>query len=491
MNLNQGRTEVGGAKTPGRAGSDLPAPAISYVVGIIGIGLAAAAWALVTHPPQNIQNIILWALAALAGEMLLFATATGRAQVNLATSVHLAMILALPTGDMVVALLASRFVAKFILKRQVWYRALFNVAQGTGATLAAAGVLSLVSGTSGVASSAQQLLDLAPGFLAAGVVYYVLNTFSVAGVVAYSTNGSVFRTWRENYGYLAEASGTVALILFSPLMYLAWQMLGWPGLLVFLAPSLFVKIMSERYVDLRNTQQDAIASERLAAKGEMAAEVGHEINNYLTAVYCHMQMLAVGDRKGDDGMDRVKEVLAQLDNISSLSKGLMDFSHRETRRAPVKIADLIEGTLAFLRPQNRFEGTEIRLDLDPRVGEVNVDAAQIQQVVTNLVLNAANVMNESGRTRRQMDIWLRLHDITGVVEFGVADNGPGIPAELRRRIFEPGFTTRANGNGFGLSTSLRIVQNHGGELTAENLPTGGALFRVTLPLGPRSARKAA
>lgn len=476
---------------PAQAG-ELPAPAISYVAGVIGGSVLAIVLTLVFNPPQSLSLILMWGMAALAGELLVFSTATGRAQINLATSVHLAMILALPAGDMVVALLLSRTLAKFVFQRQAWYRALFNVAQCTGATLAAAGVLALLAEPVTGTVTVPILQQLAPGFLSAVAVYYLLNTFSVSGVVALTSGDTIWRAWRENYGYLAEMAGTAALVLFSPLMLLSWQILGWPGLLIFLAPTVFVKITSERYVALRRAHQEAIACERLAAKGEIATEVGHEINNHLTAIYCQVHLLANGAGSGGAAShEGMRNVLARLDQINSLSQGLMESTQKETHRAPVRLDSLIERTVSFLRPQSRFDGVDIRLDLDPRMGEVRLDATQIQQVIMNLMLNASGMMNEAGSSLRRLDIGLRRHDVSRQVEITVADSGPGVSEELRGRIFEPGFSTRASGRGFGLSTSLCTIQNHGGRISVEDSMLGGALFRVTLPLETETLRRAA
>ena len=225
-------------------------------------------------------------------------------------------------------------------------------------------------------------------------------------------------------------------------------------------------------------------SERLAAKGEIAAEVGHEINNYLTAVSGHIQLLALkGDRVGVDEMkQRLQTVAGELDRINSLSRGLTEFSSKEARPAPTCVTRLVQNTVRFIRPQNRFDGVDFLLDLDDRLGEITIDPGQIQQALMNLLINAANAMNEAGSSKREISVWVRLHDVSGQVEIAVADSGPGVPKPIRSRIFEPGFTTSPQGHGFGLSTTYRIAQNHGGTLSVEDAPHGGALFRFTLPL---------
>jgi len=454
------------------------------VAGVIGVATVASTLAIFHSPPASLQVIFIWTLAALAGELMVFPTATGRAHINLATTMHLAMIFVLDPGQVVIVMALSRCIAKFILKRQVWYRALFNVAQATGAVLAASLLYRALGGGTGLEFSLNGLLSVAPAYLAAALAYYAINTGTVSGAVALTNTDAFWRVWRENYGYAAEMACTSSLALFAPVTVLCYQSLGWSGLLIFLFPMALIRVSSVRYIALRKAQQDLVASERLAAKGEIAAEVGHEINNYLNGVYGQIQLLLMKGERLDreEVKNRLESIMGQLENIDGLSKGLVDFSQREVKMIPTLLSELVDTTLAFLRPQNRFDGVSIQTDFDPRVHEVVADPGQMQQAIMNLILNAANAMRESETRNPRISIWTRLHDVTGLVEIGVADSGPGIPQNRRHQVFEPGFTTRKEGHGFGLSTTHRIVANHQGTISVEDAPIGGALFRILLPL---------
>lgn len=471
------------------AAPSLPSGAVSYIGGVIGVTVLASVLAFMQHLPTHVELILVWTLAVLAGELMTFPTATNRAHINLATTVHLAMIVVLPLSQVLAVMWLSRSIAKFIIHRQVWYRALFNVAQATAATLGAALVYQNLGGAQGMVFTPGALAGQAPAFLAAALTYYTINTLSVAGVVALTSKDTFFRAWRENYGYAAEIVSTLALVLLAPIAVLCYQNLNWIGLTVFLFPMLFIRASSVRYIALRQAQQHLIASERLAAKGEIAAEVGHEINNYLTGVYGQLQLILMkGERQGEDSIqERLSSVLSQLDNISTLSQGLVDFSHKDTRFAPTPVVQLVENTVAFLKPQNRFDRVDITLDLDPRVADVPVDPGQIQQAVMNILINAANAMEKAGTQNPRIDVLVRLHDVSGQLEITVADSGPGVPVDQRGRIFEPGFTTHEDGHGFGLSTTHRIVANHQGSLEVGDSDLGGALFRILLPLQHQAA----
>lgn len=486
--LKRSMTPQARQEAPERTSSPaLPAPAVSHLIGVVSLAVLGSALALSRFPGLDLQLVFLWTAACLAGEMLLFSTASGRAHINLATSMHLAMVLFLDPGHLVAAVVLSRVAAKFVLKRQVWYRALFNVAQVTVAVLAASLVYRTLAGPSALEFTLPALVQMAPPYALAALVYYLANIGAVTGIITLTSGDRFLRVWRENYGYAAELLSTAGLVALAPVVTLCFAQIGWPGLVIFLLPMLLVRLSSVRYIALRQAQQDLIASERLAAKGEIAAEVGHEINNYLAAVYSNLQlmMLKDGPEAQEIAKNRLQDVIGQLDNIRNLSRGLLEFSQRETQLMPTRINDLVHTTVAFLKPQNRFDGVDVRLDLDPRAGEVLADSAQIQQALMNLMLNAANAMTESGSRKKILAVWVRLHDVSRQLEIGVADSGPGVPAALRDRIFEPGFTTRTDGHGYGLSTSHRIVANHDGNLSVADSPFGGALFRIELPLNHR------
>ena len=119
---------------------------------------------------------------------------------------------------------------------------------------------------------------------------------------------------------------------------------------------------------------------------------------------------------------------------------------------------------------------------------VELDPAQIQQVMMNLINNAADAMSDIDLRERRLSVWVRWRTGDDTVELGVQDSGPGVSAEMKPRIFEPSFTIKNSGHGFGLSTVYRIVSNHRGTISVEDAPGGGALFRILLPARPSSRR---
>ena len=163
----------------------------------------------------------------------------------------------------------------------------------------------------------------------------------------------------------------------------------------------------------------------------------------------------------------------------------MDFSRAEFKIERVDLNALVQRSVEFVRPQNRFDPIEWDLRLATQVPELRADPGQLQQVLLNLFINAADAMADPKTGRRVITVRTDYDERGRHVRLVVGDSGPGIAASLLPRVFEPHFTTKAEGHGFGLSTSYRIVTNHGGQIVAESDPGQGARFTITLPLdGP-------
>ena len=165
----------------------------------------------------------------------------------------------------------------------------------------------------------------------------------------------------------------------------------------------------------------------------------------------------------------------------------MDFSGAEPKMERVDVNALLQRSIEFVRTQNRFDGVEWDIALCEPAPELRADPGQLQQVLLNLFMNAADAMNaEANLARKAISIVTTRDDRAGMLKVVVQDTGPGVPTSNLTKIFEPHFTTKPDGHGFGLSTSYRIVASHGGRIVVEN-PGQGARFTVTLPLpGPNA-----
>jgi two-component system, NtrC family, sensor kinase len=221
-----------------------------------------------------------------------------------------------------------------------------------------------------------------------------------------------------------------------------------------------------------------VEAEQLAAVGQLASSVAHEIGAPLTAISVAVEYLLKHDCGGCSFAARDLEViLGQTRRIATLSKRLVNLARPgdpDFRALPLNtvVADAFE----LVRRQLRSVGIEPVLSLDPRVGMVRGDRDQLQQVVLNLVLNAQRALHARGTGR----VELRTERAGGQAVVTVADDGPGIAAEDIGRIFLP-FYSRSGGTGLGLPLARQIVHAHGGTIHVESTAGRGATFRVHLP----------
>ena len=241
--------------------------------------------------------------------------------------------------------------------------------------------------------------------------------------------------------------------------------------------------------DLRRAQNEVVKAERLSAVNGLAAGVAHEINNPLTIIMAQLHLLA----QSPIGLE-VEEALGVIDTAAkraaSIVRDLILFAeHRPPRRQRCQIAEQIKQVLAFEQTRLEADGIRVRTEIDP-VPEIWADANHVQEVLLHVVQNAQHAM-KAAHGRGVLTI--RVRPTVAGLRITVADDGPGIPPEHLPRIFNPFFTTKqpGEGRGLGLSVSHSIVGEHGGRLWAENLPEGGAMFTIDLPIGePEPAREA-
>ena len=459
----------------------------SYIAGVVCLTIGALIYGWSRGPVPDAQSLVVWAGAFLIAEVMRFRTPTGKGNVSMAITVHLAAVPLVPVTLLLPAAWMARMTADLLIMRARWYRALFNACQVTLACFSAATVFHLLLPKfHGVATTQYVLLV---GALSAGWLgYAIVNQGLVSGVLSLVSGSRYLTVWRENFGYRVEMASSIALFLLAPMISLMYQSIGFWSFATFALPVLFVRDACERYIELQRTQRALIGSERMAAKGEMAASVAHELNNMLQVISGNVELHLLRSKtwtpEERTRFDRVKDALSKM---RGLSKGLLDFSHQESKPLPTDLAVLVRDTLTFVRPQNRFDGVELSGEVDERAGVVLVDPAQMQQVLTNLLFNAADAMKDSGTLAPRIDVRLTWLESESLIEFCVSDNGPGVPESVGHKIFEPGYTTKEYGHGFGLSTVFRIVKNHHGTIGVERSGEGGAAFLVRIPVEPMSS----
>jgi PAS domain S-box-containing protein len=235
-------------------------------------------------------------------------------------------------------------------------------------------------------------------------------------------------------------------------------------------------------------QQEALQqSEKMAALGGLLAGVAHELNNPLSVVVGQSTLLMEGAPEAKVA-SRAEKIFKAADRCSRIVKSFLALARRKPpERKPVDLNQIVRSSLELLGYQLKTGDIEIVTTLDPGLREITGDSDQLTQVVTNLVLNAAQAL-DGWKGKRRIDVASR-RDPDGSFLLIVADTGPGIPPDLRSRIFEPFFTTKSSkgGTGVGLALCLNIVAAHGGEIVLSETSGGGATFTVKLPFSEKSS----
>ncbi len=277
--------------------------------------------------------------------------------------------------------------------------------------------------------------------------------------------------FEEAKSYHRFGSEEVALSLkVSPLNSHDNRILG----LILVIEDITDKVIAEKYL---------IYSQNLVAKGEMAASIGHELNNYLTIILNNAELMSLNLKKGDTARveKNTKAIQDSVETMKRFTDGLVDFSKLETKITEYNLRTLIEDLIFSLKPQKQFSGIKFETIFDPELPALPMDVGQIQQVFLNILNNAADAINTLPEPQGTITIHTAYVKREKMVEVKMSDTGPGISPELLPKIFEPHFTTKKGGHGFGLVICEKIIKNHKGEISAESSPEG-TTFTITLPV---------
>ena len=238
--------------------------------------------------------------------------------------------------------------------------------------------------------------------------------------------------------------------------------------------------------DLEGKNRELARNHRLAELGQMATHAAHKVLNNLMPVTLYSSLLErriPDDPEAREMVERIQLGLAALDDTVN---DLIHFtSDRKPRWTSFSAGALLDEVCNHLSPQISAHGIRIQIDIDPRDQTILADRLMLQRALINLVLNAVDAMPAGGEL-----VITAIGTDTGV-EIEVADSGPGISDQLRDQVFEPFFTTKGIGMGLGLSIVDRIAELHGGVVTAQNCPEGGAAFTLSIPREHASMRAAA
>lgn len=233
--------------------------------------------------------------------------------------------------------------------------------------------------------------------------------------------------------------------------------------------------------ELRKTQADLIQAGKLAGLGQMSAALSHEFNQPLAAAktYADSAAMLIDRGRVPEAQDNVRRISGLIDRMASISRHLRNFARKPNEKlGPVPLSEVIADTLEIIAPRLKAADAKLTVALEGGGLLVKAGPVRLQQVLVNIISNAADAVE--GLPDRRIVLSAGLVDAHVVIE--VRDHGPGVPAAIAERIFDPFFTTKGVGKGLGLglSISYNIVKDFGGNLSVVNHPEGGAVFRIIL-----------
>jgi two-component system sensor kinase FixL len=226
----------------------------------------------------------------------------------------------------------------------------------------------------------------------------------------------------------------------------------------------------------RVTMEEQLREQATLAKlGEMAAVIAHEVKNPLAGVRGAIQV--IGSRLPADSRDAavVKEIVARVDALNDMVNDLLLFARPpQPKPAPVDVVPLVSITKELLSADPGVRG--VNIEIEGAALRITADPELLKIVFLNLIVNSAHAMQGRGRIR------ISLKSANGAGHITIADEGPGIPVDIRDKIFSPFFTTKSRGTGLGLPTVKRIVEAHHGTIRVDCPTAGGTVVTIQLPL---------
>jgi signal transduction histidine kinase len=224
------------------------------------------------------------------------------------------------------------------------------------------------------------------------------------------------------------------------------------------------------------------SSERREYRVNLGSGLAHEIRNPLNSMNMNLQMLeeelqGVPGIEGGEHVEMLRSMQGEIKRIATLIDVFLQYARPATPQFEVRdLNEVLHATARFLQADFRQSGIELVLDLEPLLPSVELDEGQLRQALLNILGNARHVMQPGGRVRVSTRA-----GIGGEIVVEIADTGPGIPADMLGKIFEPFFSKRAGGTGLGLAIARQMIDNHHGRIEVESQVGKGTTFRIRFP----------
>ncbi len=229
----------------------------------------------------------------------------------------------------------------------------------------------------------------------------------------------------------------------------------------------------------KSLEKQLADAEHLATLGELSAGLAHEIKNPLAGIKGAIEVIL-------DSMPRtyvhrkiLGDVIHEVNRIDKIVRDLLNYAKpKPAAHSPIELHSLVQRIVAIAQATSKHDGWLIRVRQSTEIPDFTGDETQLEQALLNLLLNAQNAMPSGG----SIEVSLSFDPAAATVRIEVSDNGPGIPEDLKKKIFQPFFTTRTDGTGLGLATCLKNVQYHGGSVEVQSEPGIGTKFIVSIPM---------
>lgn len=234
--------------------------------------------------------------------------------------------------------------------------------------------------------------------------------------------------------------------------------------------------VDEKTEALQRAQSEVAQTEKLAALGYLAAGMAHEIRNPLNSISLFTQLISQG-LKDAEQLEYLEKILKEVDRVDSIIRKLVDASRRSRAVTQnVQLDQIIDDALAVFAPQIEARKIAVSCSCSTPPPPLTADPTEIEQIFTNLFINALEEMDQGGKLHIEIT-----HDNRRIV-VKVADSGKGISSDVVQRIFEPFFTTKIRGTGIGLPVVQRIAKLYNGDVNVESTSETGTVFRVEFPV---------
>lgn len=258
----------------------------------------------------------------------------------------------------------------------------------------------------------------------------------------------------------------------------------------------------ERTEELEETQAQLVQSEKLSAIGQLAAGVAHELNNPLGGILGYAQFTLeklkknIPENTTEKEMESYKRYLTDIERqarrCKNIVQNLLRFSRssKNSEFTGIDMNLIIKDTCTFIEHQLTMNQIELNIDLDENIPNILGNAGQLQQVLTNMIINAMHASHQGSSIVIKTRFCPPLGEFSGTVEISCIDQGVGIPEENLKKIFEPFFTTKevGKGTGLGLSVSYGIIKEHGGEIKVDSEKDSGTTFTIILPVQKKAGK---